>query len=299
MNLRALMYFDELVRSNSMRAAAEKLGVAPTAISRQIENLEEWFGTELVERSNRGVRLTAAGMLLADRAGRALREMEHTRRLIEDLKELQGGHVSIHANGAAVAAIIAPVLAEFSHQYPKLRFSVTISSAREAVEALESARADLAVTLFSPRFSGAKVLARSDVLYEAIMHAAHPLAKHERVTPGELAAHPLALPDKSFAARQAFDAVFEAEGMALDPVFVTGSIETLKELVLRGAAVTLLPALTVRREIDAGLLVSVPVASKAMVRTPVELCVSPERPLSFAAGRLADFIESFMRIEAV
>lgn len=61
MHLRALMYFDELVRTNSMRAAAENLGVAPTAISRQIENLEEHFGTQLVERSSRGVKLTAAG----------------------------------------------------------------------------------------------------------------------------------------------------------------------------------------------------------------------------------------------
>ena len=40
MQIRALIYFDELVRTNSMRQAAENLNVAPTAISRQIENLE-------------------------------------------------------------------------------------------------------------------------------------------------------------------------------------------------------------------------------------------------------------------
>ncbi len=40
MQIRALMYFDELVRTNSMRQAAENLDVAPTAVSRQIENLE-------------------------------------------------------------------------------------------------------------------------------------------------------------------------------------------------------------------------------------------------------------------
>lgn len=61
MQLRALMYFDELVRTNSMRAAAENLNVAPTAVSRQIENLEYYFGSPLVERSSRGVKLTAAG----------------------------------------------------------------------------------------------------------------------------------------------------------------------------------------------------------------------------------------------
>ena len=58
MQIRALIYFDELVRTNSMRHAAENLNVAPTAISRQIENLEYHFGTPLVERSARGIKLT-------------------------------------------------------------------------------------------------------------------------------------------------------------------------------------------------------------------------------------------------
>ena len=94
MQIRALIYFDELVRTNSMRQAAENLNVAPTAISRQIENLEHHFGTQLVERSARGVTLTAAGELLAARAGRTLRELEHVHQLIEDLKGLQRGRVS-------------------------------------------------------------------------------------------------------------------------------------------------------------------------------------------------------------
>jgi DNA-binding transcriptional LysR family regulator len=83
MQLRALMYFDELVRTSSMRQAAENLNVAPTAISRQIENLEYHFGAPLVERSARGVKLTAAGELLAARAGRTLRELDHVGQLIE------------------------------------------------------------------------------------------------------------------------------------------------------------------------------------------------------------------------
>ncbi|SEH79629.1 regulatory helix-turn-helix protein, lysR family [Rhizobium tibeticum] len=71
MQIRALMYFDELVRTNSMRQAAENLNVAPTAISRQIENLEYHFGAPLVERSARGVKLTAAvSCLLPVRVGR-------------------------------------------------------------------------------------------------------------------------------------------------------------------------------------------------------------------------------------
>ncbi len=295
MNLRALMYFDELVRTNSMRAAAENLGVAPTAVSRQIESLEEHFGTPLVERNNRGIRLTAAGELLAASAGKTLREMQHVQQLIGDMQGLQHGKVSIHANGATVANLLAPVLAEFSLKYPKLRFEVVITSAREAVEALASAKADVVVALFAPTMPGLKVRMRSDVTYDVILSADHPAAVAKEISLEELARMPLALPDRSFSAGQAFEDVFASVGLKLDPVFVTGAVEMLKELVLRRAAVTLLPALSVKREIEAGQMVAVPVAGGKAVKTPMDLCVAPDRQLSFAAATLVDFIETFMR----
>ncbi len=229
MQLRALMYFDELVRTNSMRAAAENLNVAATAVSRQIENLEHYFGTPLVERSNRGIKLTAAGELLAARAGRTLRELEHVHQLIDDLQGLQRGKVVIYANGATVANLIAPVLAEFSLRYPKLRFEVAITSAREAVEALAAAEADLVVTLFAPKISGVKVRLRSEITYDVIMAADHPSAGARELTLRDLVQMPLALPDKNFGARQAFEELFAKDGLELDPVFVTGSLEMLKE----------------------------------------------------------------------
>ncbi|HEX8049148.1 LysR family transcriptional regulator [Rhizobium sp.] len=295
MQIRALIYFDELVRTNSMRQAAENLNVAPTAISRQIENLEYHFGTPLVERSARGVKLTAAGELLAVRAGRTLRELDHVHQLIEDLKGLQRGRVSVYASGATVANLLAPALAEFSLRYPKLRFEVTITSARSAIEAVNGAEADIAVTLFAPPLSGTKVRLRSEIAYDVIAATSHPLAARKEVSLAELAAHSLAIPDRTFGARQAFDALFEREGLMLDPVFETSSLEMQKELVLRGAAITMLPALTVQREIQAGQLVALPIADGKGIRTPIDLCVAPDRQLSFAAGKLLDFIERFMR----
>ncbi|EJZ22004.1 LysR family transcriptional regulator [Rhizobium sp. Pop5] len=295
MQIRALMYFDELVRTNSMRQAAENLNVAPTAISRQIENLESLFGAPLVERSARGVKLTAAGELLADRAGRTLRELDHVRQLIEDLKGLERGHVSIYANGATVTNLLAPALAEFSLKYPKLRFTVTIASARQAVDAVSSAEADIAVTLFAPAISGTKVRLRSEIAYDLIVTPHHPAAAYDEIPLRKLVDYPLALPDHSFGFRQAFDALITKEGLSLDPIFVTSSMEMLKELVLGGAAATLLPALSVRREIEAGQLRAIPLAGKKGIRTHVDLCVAPDRQLSFAAATLLDFIESFIR----
>lgn len=294
MNLRALMYFDELVRTRSMRAAADNLNVAPTAVSRQIDNLEEFFGAPLVERSSRGVTLTAAGELLAERAGKTLRELGNVQQLIDDLKGLERGRATIFANGAIVASLLAPVLAQFSATYPKLRFDVHITSARQAIDALVTAQADIAITLFAPETSEVKILAVRDIGYDVILPADHALAGKSGITLAQLSQMPLAMPEKTFAARQAFDALFEKAGIELDPVFTASSLDLLKELVLDRAAVTLLPELAVARDIKAGKMVAVPLVGTPGVHTTIELCVAPDRELSFAAATLSSFIVDFM-----
>ncbi|WP_337268177.1 LysR family transcriptional regulator [Oryzifoliimicrobium ureilyticus] len=295
MQLKALLYFDELVRTKSMRQAAENLNVAPTAISRQIENLEEHFGAPLVERSTRGVTLTAAGELLASQAGRTLRELDYVERLIEDLKDLERGRVNIYASGASVAYLLGPALAAFSLQYPKLRFEVTIGSAPQAVEAVRDAFADMAITLFTPPAPDLDIRLHAEVRYDLIVGAAHPLACKKQVSLDDVLHVSLALPDGSFGFRQSFDALLRKERASVDPLFVTSSLEMLRELMLQGVAATLLPAQTMLRDIKAGRLVAVPLEDSAAIRTRIDLLIAPDRQLSFAAKKLIGFLDEFMR----
>ncbi len=293
-NMRALLYFDELVRTGSMRQAADNLDVAPTAVSRAIENLEGFFGAALFERHSRGVRLTPAGELLAERAGRTLREFDHVHRLIDDLRGLERGRVGLYASGAVVASLLAPALAAFSLAHPRLSYHVTIASAHEATEAVIDARADIAVTLFAGSLAGMKPHFRAGVVYDAVMAAGHPLAGAGSVSLAALAAEPLVMPDPSFAARRAMDAMFAADGLTVTPLFETSSLEVQRELVLTGAAIALLPAGTVERERRAGTMAVAPIAGGRGVATDVELCVAEGRQPSFAAACLLDFLKAFM-----
>lgn len=62
-HLRFLRYVDEVARAGSVRQAAERLHVAPSAVIRRIQDLEHELGTPIFERLPRGMRLTAAGEL--------------------------------------------------------------------------------------------------------------------------------------------------------------------------------------------------------------------------------------------
>jgi DNA-binding transcriptional LysR family regulator len=293
--IRALIYFNELVRCGTMRKAANKLGVAPTAISRQIENLEHEFGAPLVERQPTGVRLTAAGELLAARSAKTLRELEHVRTLISDLKGLQAGRVSIHVNGAAGSGLLAPALADFSLTYPKLRFEITISSVDQAIKALTDGEADLALTLFTPGDHNVSVRCRLHIAHAAVVAPSHPLASREEIALVDLQQYPLCLPDGSFGIRKAIDAEMTEAGLPpLDPAFTISSVAIQKEFARRGTAVLILPLITVRRECEAGDLKAIPLAGRPL-RTYLDLLQSRDRPLSFAATKLQSFLERNMR----
>lgn len=63
---KGLNYFNTAVQLGTVRAAADQLNVAPSAVSRQISQLEAQLGSQLVERGRRGVKLTETGHLLQE-----------------------------------------------------------------------------------------------------------------------------------------------------------------------------------------------------------------------------------------
>ncbi|NEE01691.1 helix-turn-helix domain-containing protein [Phytoactinopolyspora halotolerans] len=62
---RTLHYFRTVYATGSIRAAARQLGMAPSAVSRKVAELERRLGASLLERSARGIRPTEAGDLLS------------------------------------------------------------------------------------------------------------------------------------------------------------------------------------------------------------------------------------------
>jgi LysR family cyn operon transcriptional activator len=75
MELRHLRYFLSIVKLGSFTKAAEELSVTQPTLSHQIRQLEEELGCELLDRTSRNVRLTNAGEIFANFAGRSVKEV--------------------------------------------------------------------------------------------------------------------------------------------------------------------------------------------------------------------------------
>jgi DNA-binding transcriptional LysR family regulator len=294
MQLRTLRYFQELAHSSSLRKASERLHVAPSAISRQIEQLEHYFGVALLERGPRGISLTIEGEFLAERVDFMLREFDQVRTLIADRHKLEVGSVSVYASEGVVSGLLAPVLAEFSRQYPKIRFNIVIASAQRTLEALCSGEADIGLGFYLPKRADVEVHAHCELWHRVLVSPHHAFSQRENVTLADLVDQPLAIPDSAFGVRQALDRVAKASGITLNPSFTTCSLETQKALARQGAALLILPQFDLD---DTGCedgLHAVTITDPDLRQIRVELCVYRYRPTSIAVRKCMDMLQTAM-----
>ena len=102
-------YLYEAVSNGSVRAAAEKLGIVPSAVSRQISLLEEEMGVALVERHRTGVVPTQAGQLILDYYRQHQAHQHDMLAKVDAVRGLRSGTVSIVSRSNSTKATTAMI----------------------------------------------------------------------------------------------------------------------------------------------------------------------------------------------
>lgn len=125
--LAAMRGFVEVVESGGFSAAARRLGVAPSSVSRQVDLLEAHLGARLLVRSTRRVRLTEAGERYHAHAVRILTEVEEAAAQVSELTMAPQGSLRLDVVSPFARRYIAPVLAEFHRRHPRLKVELTLS----------------------------------------------------------------------------------------------------------------------------------------------------------------------------
>jgi DNA-binding transcriptional LysR family regulator len=171
----------ELDRRGTMAAVAGELGYTPSAISQQLGQLEREAGRPLTEKSGRGLRLTDAGRLLADR-GREL--IAHAEAVEAELAALEGvvGTLRIAAYQTAARHLVTPAMRRLHAQHPALTCALVDLDAEQALPRLRAGELDVVVAeeyehAPRPRFAD---LDRHDLLDDALLIAlpqGHPAAR--------------------------------------------------------------------------------------------------------------------------
>ena len=209
-HLRFLRYFDEVARAGSIRHAAERLHIAPSAINRRIQDLEEELGQPLFERLPRGMRLTAAGELFAQYVRSRAADLDKVRSEIEDLQGLRRGSINLVASQALAPSVMPKVVADFRRRHTLVDFKVSIGDHVQALAALRAFETELVLVFNLAAEADIEVLARFEQRVVATMHRSHPLAQR---TGGlrlrECLDYPLVLPNREAGGRQLLERYLE------------------------------------------------------------------------------------------
>ena len=123
-DLNELHYFVQVAQAQSFTAAAKRLGMPKSSISRAIARLEGRLGVRLVERTTRRVSLTEAGEVYLDRCQHVLEEAERADLEVGALLAKPRGRLRIAAPAIFARVILGPTLGAFLSRYPDLRVNV-------------------------------------------------------------------------------------------------------------------------------------------------------------------------------
>src|SRR5215813_9694784 len=126
MELRQLRYFIAVAEERHITRAAERLGIQPPPLSRQIKAIEREAGVQLFRRKPRGVELTDAGHALLDDARAMLAHLDHALDTARRTARGELGRISIgYTSGAGIHPLLQGIIREFRGDFPLV--SVTLS----------------------------------------------------------------------------------------------------------------------------------------------------------------------------
>lgn len=290
MHARVLRYLDEVVRRGSIRKAAEALHVSPTAVSRQILELEAEFGAPLFERYLRRLRLTPLGEMVLAHVRKTLRDHEALLERVQAYKTARQGSVTVATTAGLAGALMPALLHDFGRRHPGILVRVLDLSVSSIVAAVASGAAHLGLAYDVQPDSAIATLARGNWPIGAIVAPSHPLAGQRSVMLADCVGYPLILPESTMSIRGLLDDAFEQAAISAPPAVETTSTALMRALVMLGGGIALLNPLDVLHECAAGTLAFVPLADGQLPMQRLELFARASGQLDPAASLMAEQI---------
>jgi DNA-binding transcriptional LysR family regulator len=140
-----LRVIDAVARPGSVTAAARELHYSQPSVTHHLGRLEAETGAQLLQRVGRGIRLTEAGLLLADRAAEIIGRIDAADAELAAHIGLSAGRVRLAGFSSAVGSLVPRAVAALASRHPGLRISLTDTHPPESLELLRTGRIDVAI----------------------------------------------------------------------------------------------------------------------------------------------------------
>lgn len=269
-------------------AAAARLHVAQSSLSRTVQDVERRVGVRLFERTTRSVVPTREGAEFCVLAREVL--AAHDRALAHFAGFLRGerGSVAVAVLPSLAASLLPPVLAAYRASHPEVAVEVRDGLSAEVTALVASGAVDLAITVADevPSSLEATTIAEDD--YSLLVPRGHELAARDGVAWADLAGRAFVAFDRASSIRAFTDRTLADAGVVLGPVTEARNVGSVAGLVGAGLGVSVVPALVLPMTSFAEV-VAVPLHGPAG-RRDVRLLRDPRRPVAPAVAHLVTLL---------
>jgi LysR family nitrogen assimilation transcriptional regulator len=276
-----------VVETGSVTRAAELLHLVQPAVTRQIHALERELGVQLFERTHQGMRATAAGTSLAERARRALMELDRARAELSPVPGTVTGLVSVGLLESTAEMLAQPLVAAVLRDHPAIELRLLIAYSGHLQQWLDDGDLDVSLVynLASTPSLNVRPLVREKLW--VVAPASDCLSPQRPVSLATVAGHPLVLPAPGHALRVLIDRAIAQARVTVEITVQTNSMLLQKQLVTGGHGWTILPGAGIAADAARGAFSAAPLTDPEVLRS-IAIGTPRSGPVSPAARIVAN-----------
>ena len=243
MDLQKIKYFLALSEQLHYWKTAEKVSITQSALSRQIQSLENELGLQLFERNKRNVKLTPAGNFLKEKWTVELSELEYIHQFAKQIHLGERGTITIAHPDSISASIMPEILEKITRLFPQLQIKLVQVLYENQLEFLKTYKIDLAITRDINSSAGIK----SKKLYSdnlaLVVPIDHPFKNLEDLSAESLKQQKFILPtkDEGSSYSEIIQALFKYYDFVPDVFLHSEFGSTIIALVRQGLGIAILP----------------------------------------------------------
>ncbi len=192
MELRVLQYFLAVTREQSISGAAEYLHLSQPTLSRQLKDMEDELGKQLMIRGNRKITLTEEGMILRKRAEEILNLVQKTEQEITVSNDIFAGEIYIGAGETDAVRLIAKAAKQLQEKYPDINYHISSGDSIDVFEDLDKGLIDFGLvfgSVDSSKYEYINFPIKDE--YGLLVRKDDPLAKKKAISPSDIWDKPL------------------------------------------------------------------------------------------------------------
>jgi LysR family carnitine catabolism transcriptional activator len=239
--LRHIRAFLKIAETRNFTRAANDLHVSQSALTVQVQQLEESLGVRLFDRNKRGVTLTAAGKDVFGPLQRLFNDAQTIVEHARDLSSASTGYVSIAALPTVCAGPLPELIRRFLDSHPGIRVQISDVIAERVREAVLKREVDFGIGTLHGRDAELRATPLFQDRLVAFAPPGHPLSEKRAVTLREASAHGLILPGRASSVREAVEAIAHRERLLLDIRYETNFMPTALAFVRANLGIAILP----------------------------------------------------------